>query len=878
MRQLRAWLVRLTGLFNKRQRERELAKELESQLQVHMENNLRAGMTAQEARRQALIELGRLEQINEVQRRALPAVETLLQDLRYGLRSLLKRPDFTAVAVLTLSLGVGASIAIFSVVNAVLLRSLPYKDPDRLLMLWEKTSQQDLPTSYLNFVDWKDQSQVFEKMAAFRNDNFNLTGVGESERLDSTTVSADLLSTLGIRPVLGRDFLPQDDRPGSAPTLILTYDFWQRKFGGDTSIVGRQLTLNRQSFTVIGVTPAHFKFGGGDILVPVNLMADRFQLRGKDPGVIVVARMRPGVTPEGARTEMDAIMSRLVQQYPDVLAGRQIVLRTLHENTVGNLAPTLLVLMGAVAFVLLIACTNVANLLLARASDREKESAIRSALGASRRRLFQQFVTEAVVLSLAGGLLGLLLAYLVMEPLKAFSPGTIPRMDEIEMDFRVLAFAGSISLLAGILSGLVPALQASKTDLNVALKEATRGSTGGRRSARSLLVVTEVALAFALLIGAGLMIASFWKLQKVDPGFEARNLLTMQMALSPARGNGNQVASFLDQLRQAIQGLPGVLGVAFSNGLPFSGANQLPLIVEGRPEGIGAQNPIAALYITSPNYFEVMKIRTLKGRAFSAADTRETPPVVVIDQILAQKYFPNEDPIGKRLSPAIPSPPLLEIVGIVEHVKNLDLDGRSPVQPQFYLNFDQIPKQSLPSMVGRLNFIIRTGSDPLSLVASVRRQVASLDKDQPVFNVRTMEAKVAETIVPQRFSMLLLSLYAFVALVLAAVGIYGVMAYSVNQRRHEIGIRMALGASRNDILHLIVRKGIVLAGLGLLIGSAGSLGLTHFLSSLLFGVTPTDPATFAGVALLLLAVALAASYIPARRATRADPIVALRYE
>jgi putative ABC transport system permease protein len=809
-------------------------------------------------------------------------MESLWQDIRFGIRTLRKTPGFTIASLIALGLGIGASIAIFSIVNTILLRSLPYESPDRIVLLREKTSQEDLPTSYLNFVDWRDQNQVFEKMAGFRNDNFNLTGEGEPERLESMTVTSDFLSTLGIKPMLGRDFVAEDDRQGAAPVVILSHGLWQRRFGSDRNLVGKQITLNKQSFTVIGITPAGFKFGqGGDILSPLGLMAERFKQRGKDAGISVVARLKPEVTPEQGRADMETIMSRLVEQYPEVLAGRRILFMTLDEYMVGNVRPTLLVLMGAVGFVLLIACTNVANLLLARASSKQKEIAIRTALGAGRSRLIQQFLTESVLLSIAGGMLGLLLAYMATPLLTAFSPGNIPRMDEIQMDNRVLGFTLLLSLLTGIIYGIFPAIQASKPDLISSLKEASRGSTENRSRTRSALVIAEVALALVLLIGGGLMIKSFWYLQNVDPGFDARNLLTIQIAISANKGEGSKVSYFLDQLEQRIEKLPGVTAIAFSNGLPFTGSNQLPLNVDGRVVDNPGQNPIAAMYITSPDYFQVMNIRSLKGRTFSSADTRDSTKVAVIDEVLAQKYFPEEDPIGKRFSLAIQSPdpiPLYEIVGIVEHVKSYGLDGQSPVQPQFYLNFSQVPEQNLPSRVRRLNVIVRAQSDPLSLASPIRQQVMSIDRDQPVYNMRTMESKIYDTIAVQKFSMLLLSIFAFVALALAAVGIYGVMAYSVSRRRHEIGIRMVLGAQTADIFRLVIGQGMTLAFIGLGIGLVAAFVLTRVLSSLLYQVSAKDPIIFIAISLLLAAVALLANFIPARRATRVDPMVVLKYE
>lgn len=807
-------------------------------------------------------------------------METVMRDVRVALRALLKSPGFTVVSLVTLAVGIGASVATFSVVNAILLRSLPYPNADRLVMIWEKTTREDLPASYLNYLDWKEQNEAFESIAAVRHDSFNLTNEGEPERLESMTVSSDFLSTLGVTMAEGRDFQPDDDGPGAEAVVILNNEFWKRKFGGDRSIIGKQLALNKRSFTVVGVTPAGFKFGeGGDIVVPLGLMADRFKVRGEDPGVSVVGRLKPGVGLDRARIEMESIMSRLAQLYPEALAGRRIAVENLRDYTVGDISQMLLMLMAAVGFVLLIACTNVANLLLARAAGRRKEVAIRTALGARRGRVIRQFLTESVLLSLAGGAVGLLLAQLVTQLLTAFNPGNIPRMNEISIDARVIVFTLVVSLLAGLLYGIYPAIQSSTPDLNAALKEADRGSSEARNYLRSALVVVEVSMALVLLIGSALMIRSFWNLQNVNPGFDAHNLLTMQMSLSPARDEGGKVARFLDQLQQGLQSLPGVTEVAFSNGLPFSGANQVPLVIEGVDNP--GENPIGVMYITSADYFQVMKIRVLKGRAFSAEDTKDRPRVIIIDEVLAQKYFANRDPIGRRLGLAIQSSgpsPTYEIVGVVQHVKNYGLDGRSPVQPQFYFNFNQVPDQRLPAMVRRLNLVVRTPIEPLSLTTPVRREIMSLDKDQPIFNITTMETLISETIAGQRFSMVLLSVFGFVALTLAAVGIYGVMAYSVSQRSREIGIRMALGARAADVFKMIIRQGMLLTLIGLGAGLAGALTLTRVISALLFEVSATDPVIFVGISVLLVVVALAANFMPARRATRVDPLIALRYE
>jgi predicted permease len=881
MAQFRSLVSRLSALFRRRELGQRIDEEIQFHLQMETEENIRRGMDLPDAQAAARSKVGNITHVTEEVYRmnTLSFLEEIARNLRFSLRTLRRDPGFSVVSLIALALGIGASVAVFSVVNSILIRSLPYKDSDRLVMISEKTSQEELPVTYPNYVDWKNQNQVFESVAAYRFGSYNLTGLPEAERLGSMIVSSDFLPTLGVDPIRGRGFSPEDDRPGSSPVVILSYDFWRRVFGADESVIGKQLILNRVGHTIIGITPAGFRFGiGGEVITPLGLIEERFRQRARDPGVFVVARLKPQITLEQSRARMEVIQSALTRQYPDVLTGRRVVLRTLYDATVSNVKMTLLVLAGAVGFVLLIACANVANLLLARALSRQKEVAIRTALGASRAQLIRQFLTESVLLSLAGGILGLLLAYLTTRLLISFSSGNIPRMDEVGIDLRVLSFALLISLLAGTIYGLFPALRASKTDLNASLKEGGRGETVSRSYLSSALVVSEVALAVVLVIGGGLMIKTFLNLQKVDPGFEASNLLTMQMSISVNGTEGAKVTSFLDHLYQNVKYLPGVRGVAFSNGLPLMGANQLPLEVEGRPVENLDKNPNAVMYIASADYFQVMNIRSLKGRTFSTEDTRERPLVAVIDEVLAEKYFPGENPIGKRFSPAFQPRLKLEIIGIVGNVKNQTLEGRSPVQPQFYFNLNQLPEQIFLSVVRQLNLVVRAEGDPLNLASSIRRQVTSLDKDQPVFNIRTMEDRISDTIATQRFSMLLLSSFAFVALVLAAVGIYGIMAYSVSQRKHDIGIRMALGAQVADIFKLVIAQGMSLALIGLGVGLAAALALTRVMSTLLYGVSATDSVIFIGISLLIIVVALAAIFIPARRATKVDPIVTLRYE
>jgi predicted permease len=878
MRWLRVLLWRMGGMFFHRRREQELAEEIGSHLEMQIEENLRRGMSREEARLAALRQFGGVEQMKEVyrDRRGLPVVETTFQDLRYGLRMLGKNPGFTLIAVLTLALGIGANTAIFSIVNAVLLRPFPYQAPERLVSVQERYSApRGITVSYPNFVDWRAQNTAFTSIAAVRgNESFNFTGMSEPERLQGRLVSAEFFSTLGIKPLLGRDFLAEDDRSGATPAVILSYGFWQRRFGNDPGIIGKPLTLNNQSFTVIGIAPQGFQYGAeADVTVPIGLSTERFRIRGADPGISVVARLKPNLSQEQATTELNLIAERLEQQYPESNKGRRVLLTGLHESFVGNVRQPLLILLGAVCLVLLIACANVANLLLVRSSTRRREMAVRVALGADRWRIIRQLLTESLLLAALGALLGILLAFWGTSFIASQLPDGIPRLQEAQVDAPVLVFTLAVSLLTGLLFGLAPALQASRPNLTEGLKEGERGSSGRRQRLRSVLVVGEVALTLALLVGAGLLLQSFRRVLEVDPGFKAQNLLTMQISVN--NPDGQQVANFFEQLQQNVGNLPGVKSVAVSNGLPFGTANHPAFIIEGRPDQ--ENKPSGIRYTVSPAYFQTMGIELLKGRVFTVEDTRDSQQVIVIDEVLARQYFPDEDPIGKRLKHG-PTTPSLEIVGVVRHVEPNSLDAQGSAPAQFYTNFNQTPLQSLPSSVRRINLLTRTEIEPLSLASAVRGQITALNKDQAVFNVRTMEQAVAQSVAPRRFSMLLLTVFAVVALALSSVGLYGMMSYSVAQRAHEIGIRMALGAQRRDVLALVVTQGMRLTLLGVTIGLLASLALTQLMKTLLFGVSATDPMTFVLIPLLLAVVALLACYIPARRATKVDPLIALRHE
>ena len=808
---------------------------------------------------------------------------TLLQDLRYGIRMLFKHPGFTVVAVIALALGIGANTAIFSVVNGVLLRPLPYQDPDRLVRLSEDSPQvPEMSISYPNFLDWREQNTAFTGIAALQFQNYNLMGAGEPERLQGRNVSANLFEVLGVKPQLGRSFLPEEDRPGANRVCIVSNGLWQRRFGSDPNLVGKQLTLNDQSYTVIGVLPSNYRYGTPtDVFVPIGLYADEMKERSSHPGIYAVARLKPGVTVEQGRAEIISIAQRIAQQYG--MTGNSATLTPLREVFVGDIRPALLVLLAAVGFVLLIACANVANLLLARAASRTKEIAIRTALGARRFRIIRQLLTESVLLSLFGGGFGLLLALWGIDILRSASIDSIPSTAEIKLDQNVLAFTLLASLLTGVIFGLAPALQASKSDLNESLKEGGRSASAGggsRQRVRNILVVSEVALSLILLIGAGLLIKSFSRLTGTDPGFNPQQLLTMQISRAAKENEGRKVADFFNELEQRIGGIAGVEAVAYSYGLPFLGAADTSFGIEGRPKAEPGKQPQTMLYVTSPGYLQAMGIGLVKGRFFTAQDTQGSQHVAVIDEAFARQQFQGQDPIGQQIAgnPEHKVPPAV-IIGVVAHVKHFGLDGPERIQPQLYLPFSQAPEEFLPALAGRINIVIRTSaSDPTSITAAVRHEVQALDTNQPVYNVNSMNQVIAESIGSARLSMLLLTIFAAVAMILAAVGIYGVLSYTVAQRTHEIGIRMALGARVGDIFKLVVGQGMTLVLIGVGIGLLGAFAITRLMSQLLYGVSATDPLTFIAVSLLLAAVALVACFIPARRATKVDPMIALRYE
>ena len=809
----------------------------------------------------------------------------LVQDVRYAVRMLLKNPGFTFVAVIAVALGIGANSAMFSVINAVLLRPLPYHEPDRLVTIWEESPQRDMyemPVSFANFRDWVDQNHVFDHISAYTFANMNLSGTGEPTRLLAIRASANLFSLVGAAPLLGRPFLPEEDKEGANHVVILSQGLWQRRFSSDYGIVGQSLTLNNQSYTVVGVMPASFQFPVGfgylgkvlndpvDLYVP--LAATSQEAHRGSYSFFSIGRLKPGVTIDQARAEMTAIEGRIEQQYPGETAGIGISLIPTHEQTVKEIRPALLVLLGAVAFLLLIACANIANLLLARAASRQKEIAIRTALGASRLRVLRMLLTESVILSLAGGCLGLLLALWGTDALVALAPDNIPRLNEMGVDLRVFTFTLAVSVLTGIIFGLVPAIHASKPDLNEALKEGSRGSSGGvaGKRIRSILVALEVALSLVLLIGAGLMIKSFLHLQQMNLGFNPDNVVAVDLSLSRSKyPEDRQQIAFFQATLERLQSLSGVQSAGATSGLPLTlSISGSDFRIEGRPEPEPGNEMIVNTRSVSPGYFRTLGIPLLKGRDFSDRDTSGAPEVAIINDDLARIFFPDEDPLGKRIT-FDEGRSWLSIVGVIDDVKQLGLD--STAKPEVYFPYLQATS---PSM----SIVVRTASNPLNLLAAMKSQIQEIDKDMPIADVKTMRELLSESVSGRRFNMLLLTVFAAVALVLAAVGIYGVIRYSVTQRTHEIGIRMALGAQTSDVLKLVVGEGMLLAVAGVTAGLVASLFLTRLMSSLLFGVSATDPITFVLISAILTGVALVASLVPARRAIKVDPMVALRYE
>ena len=819
---------------------------------------------------------------------------TLWQDIKYGARMLLKNPGVTIIVIIALALGIGANTAIFSVVNSVLLRPLPYEESERLVFLNEMSPVLDeMSISYPNFTDWRNHNQTFEKMGVYNRASYNLTGAGEAERIVTGQVSADLFAALRVNAQHGRVFTNDEDKPGGTPVVVLSHALWQRRFGGQTSILNQAITLNGRSYTVIGIMPESYLYPSRvEMWVPVGQLSDQisWQSRGNHPGLYGVARLKPGVTFEQAQADMNNIAVNLEKQYPDSNTSNRVRMRPLMEIFVVDVRRTLWIIFAVVGAVLLIACANIANLLLARATARRKEMAIRTAVGASRWRIARQLLTESILVSMIGGAIGLFLAYWGVQLILYMSPTAIPRSREIGLDWVVLLFTIGVSFVTGILFGLIPAIQAGEVDVHETLKETGRGTTG-RSWLRSSLVVGEVATTLVVLIFAGLMIRSFYKLQQVNPGFSHDRLTSFSVSLPQKKYETDEAqGSFFNRLLENIRALPGVESTAAASGLPLGNNGwQTSFVIDGQPVPPRDQIPLMEACLVTPDYFKAMNIPVLRGRVFTDRDDRSHLAgrdlskmndiersiaglnSIVIDEDFAKRHWPNEDPVGKRVRLGQePDAPKLEVLGVVGRVKMESLNQNSD-RVQGYFAFNQTPSNGM-------TVIIKGASDPNLLISSARNAVQQIDPEQPIYNPRTMNEIRAESVQGERLTLTLLSLFAGIALVLAIVGIYGVMSYSVTQRTHEIGIRMAIGARPRDVFKMILGHGMKLALIGVGLGLLLAFGVTRFMVTMLFGVEPTDATTFAGITAILIGVALLACYLPGRRATKVEPTVSLRYE
>ena len=885
-------LFRLRALFRRGAMEAEMDEELRSHFENHVAKNVASGMTPEEAVRRARLEFGGHEQLKEECRdaRGVSFVETTLQDVRYALRMLRKSPGFAAVAILTLALGIGANTAIFSVLDSVLLRPLPYQNPAGLVMLWENNSQHPNPHNTVSppdFLDWQNRNSVFAEMAALFDQHANLTGNGLPQEVVLQDVSANFFSVLGVSPMLGPGFTADNGKAGHDNVVVISYGFWKERFAGDTAIIGKTIVLDGHEETIVGVAPENFtwfikdgSFTGAkpQMWSPFVFPASFSNRKGVGRFLTVVARLKPGATVPQAQTQMTAIAGQIAEEQPDFNAywGANVV--PVRDQISGDLRPALLILAGAVAFVLLIACANVSSLLLARAAAREREIAVRTAIGASPWRIARQLLTESILLALIGGAIGIVLSIWGTNLLLGASPKNLFGMRSIPIDWRVLAFAAGATLVAGLLFGFLPSYISAHSGISETLKEGGRGSSAGKRRAlaRGAFVIAQMSLALVLLAGSGLLIRSFARLVAVDPGFDASHLLSFKVSLPTSKYKDDRaLLSFFQQLLGRISRLPGVRSVSTCSVAPFSGLGSATGVhVLSQPERSLMDLPVAAVRVVGPNYFSTMQIPLHAGRNFSEQEMTEERHVVIINQAFADQYLKGVEPLGqkaviymKSLEESKNSPS--EVIGVVGDVRQMGLD--TPAEPTAYWPHPEL-------VLSEMTVVVRTESDPLALVSAVRNELQQMDPEQPMAAISTMDELVAGSLSRSRFTMLVLGVFATLALVLACVGIYGVIAYSVTQRTQEFGIRMALGANRRDVLRLVLGQGTRLTLLGIGLGIVAAFLVTRLMATLLYGISATDPLTFTAVALLLALVAIAACYIPAQRATRVDPLVALRYE
>jgi putative ABC transport system permease protein len=884
---MRILISRLLGLFRKQRQERELDEELRAHLEMLTEENLRKGMSPENARCAALRSFGGVERTKERYReqRGVPALESFFQDIRYGLRGLLRNPGFAAVAIVTLALGVGANSAIFTVVNAILLRPLPYRDPSRLVYISEfwphETPVRTVPSP--DFANWSEHDRLFDGLAAYGGGaEVNLTGQGEPERLLGARVTADFFTLLGVQPIVGRSFLHEEDQPGGRKVVLLSYELWQRRFGRDTRIIGSPLQLDGESYMVVGVTPAGFRFPDDDLRAQVFLpMLVAHVANWKSPDnfrlLRPLARLRPDVTLEQARAELTSLVRAQAEQEPPqfkrMRAGMEVRVTALFERLSAPVRPILLILLSAVALLLIMSCVNVAGMLLARGAARQRELVVRAALGAGKARIAAQLLTENLALVIAAAAVAFLLGFAGLRALQALAPPQIPHLDSAKLDLRVLLFTMLIAALTGILSGLAPAVVGSCVELNEALKGsgAGTGSVRSQHRIRSILVTTEVALALVLLVGSGLLTRSLIHLISVNPGFNTHSLLTLRLSLSEkSYPKPVQKNAFLSELQSRVRALPGVRSAGAGSGLPTLGWWSLGgTDIEGQPEMPLGLRPDIPHDVVSATYFQTLGMPLVAGRSFSEQDRPTTIQVAVVNRAFVQRYFPGQNPIGKHVRNGDRAGPWREIIGVVGDVRQL---GPSQDEsPEIYTPYQQDTTEEM-------NLVLRTTTDPLALVAGVKAAVQAMDPAQPVYDVATMDQRLAESLSPQRFNALLVGAFALAALALAGVGVYGVLAFSVARRTSEIGLRMALGARRAEVLTLVVGEGLRLCGLGIGLGLAVSVPLTRLLRSVLFGVSPADPPTLAAASAALVLVAVLACCIPARRAITIDPMSALRQE